>query len=113
MIFMIMIGSTTFGQILSHTGITQGIIGMISDLEFSPIVILIMIQILLLILGCFMEPLSIMMITIPVLMPIANSLGFDPLWFGAIMLLNMQMSTFTPPFGMDLFAMKGVAPHIS
>ncbi|MBM7599229.1 tripartite ATP-independent transporter DctM subunit [Virgibacillus halotolerans] len=108
MIFMIMIGSTTFGQILSYTGVTQGFVGLISDINVRPIFILILIQIILLILGCFMEPLSIMMITLPMLMPISNSLGFDPLWFGAIMLLNMQMATITPPFGMDLFAMKGV-----
>lgn len=110
MIFMIIIGSTTFGQILSFTGVTQGLVQVVGGLEFSPIVILIMIQIVLLILGCFMEPLSIMMMTLPVLMPISNALGFDPLWFGAIMLLNMQIATITPPFGMDLFAMKAVVP---
>lgn len=113
MIFMIIIGSTTFGQILSYTGVTQGLVQLVGDLEFHPIMILIMIQIILLVLGCFMEPLSIMMMTLPVLMPIANTMGFDPLWFGAIMLLNMQIATITPPFGMDLFAMKAVIPKNS
>ncbi|PIC99044.1 TRAP transporter large permease [Sporosarcina sp. P29] len=110
MIFMIIIGSTTFSQILSYTGVTQGLVQLVGNLELHPIMILIIIQIVLLTLGCFMEPLSIMMMTIPVLMPIANSMGFDPLWFGAIMLLNMQVATITPPFGMDLFAMKAVIP---
>ncbi|AXI00216.1 TRAP transporter large permease [Sporosarcina sp. PTS2304] len=113
MIFMIIIGSTTFGQILSFTGVTQGLVQLVGNLQYQPIVILILIQIVLLLLGCFMEPLSIMMMTLPILMPIANAMGFDPLWFGAIMLLNMQVATITPPFGMDLFAMKAVIPKDS
>jgi len=113
MIFMIIIGSTTFGQILSYTGVTQGLVEVVSELQFQPIIILILIQIVLLLLGLFMEPLSIMMMTLPVLIPISNALGFDLLWFGAIMLLNMQLATITPPFGMDLFAMRGVLPKES
>ncbi|WP_221563140.1 TRAP transporter large permease subunit [Alkalihalobacillus sp. TS-13] len=113
MIFMIIVGSTTFGQILSYTGVTQGLVQLVSNLNYPPLVILILLQISLLILGCFMEPLSIMMMTLPVLMPIAGGMGFDPLWFGVIMLLNMQMATITPPFGMDLFAMKAVVPDDS
>lgn len=111
MIFMIIVGSTTFGQILSYTGVTQGLVQIVSDLGFQPLIILILIQIALFILGCFMEPLSIMMMTLPVLMPIASGMGFDPLWFGVIILLNMQIATITPPFGMDLFAMKSVMPQ--
>lgn len=111
MIFMIIVGSTTFGQILSYTGVTQGLVQIVSDLGFQPLIILILIQIALFILGCFMEPLSIMMMTLPVLMPIASGIGFDPLWFGVIILLNMQIATITPPFGMDLFAMKSVMPQ--
>ncbi|HHW37420.1 MAG TPA: TRAP transporter large permease subunit [Bacillales bacterium] len=110
MIFIIIIGSTTFGQILSYTGVTQSLVQIISSIDTQPIVILILIQLILIILGCFMEPLSIMMITLPVLMPISQALGFDPIWFCVIILLNMQMATMTPPFGMDLFAIKGVVP---
>lgn len=108
MIFMIIIASSTFSQVLSFTGVTQNIVGLVDNVAAHPLVILLLIQIILLILGCFLEPLSIMMMTLPILMPISQSLGFDPLWFGAIILLNMQMATITPPFGMDLFAMKGV-----
>lgn len=108
MIFMIIIASSTFSQVLSFTGVTQNIVGLVDNVTAHPFVILLLIQIILLILGCFLEPLSIMMMTLPILMPISQSLGFDPLWFGAIILLNMQMATITPPFGMDLFAMKGV-----
>lgn len=110
MIFMILVGSTTFSQVLSFTGVTQALVEIVSNVNVHPIIVLVLIQLVLLLLGCFLEPLSIMMMTLPILMPIAGSLGFDPLWFGAIMLLNMQMATMTPPFGMDLFAMKGVLP---
>ncbi|WP_026701954.1 TRAP transporter large permease [Salibacterium aidingense] len=113
MIFMILVGSTTFSQLLSFTGVTDSLVGLVSDAALQPIVILIFIQIILLLLGCFLEPLSIMMMTIPLLIPISESLGFHPIWFGAIMLLNMQMATITPPFGMDLFAMKGVVSETS
>jgi TRAP-type mannitol/chloroaromatic compound transport system permease large subunit len=57
-----------------------------------------------------MEQLSIMMITLPIYMPIVSNLGFDPLWFGVIFLLNMEMAVTSPPFGFSLFVMKGVAP---
>jgi TRAP-type C4-dicarboxylate transport system permease large subunit len=58
--------------------------------------------------GCFMEVLSIMMITLPIFIPVINKLGFDPVWFGAITLLNIECAFITPPFGMNLFVMKGV-----
>jgi TRAP-type mannitol/chloroaromatic compound transport system permease large subunit len=57
-----------------------------------------------------MEPLTIMMVTLPIYMPVVQNLGFDPIWFGTIMLINMEMATTTPPFGLVLFVMKGVAP---
>ncbi|MEW9673340.1 TRAP transporter large permease subunit [Ammoniphilus sp. 3BR4] len=112
MIFLIMAGSMAFSQILSFTGATQGILNTVKALDLSAIPMLISIQAILILLGCFMEPLSIMMMTLPILMPIAQLYEFNPLWYGAIILLNMQMATATPPFGMDLFAMKAVAPNL-
>ena len=79
-------------------------------LPLPPILIVVSMQIVLLLLGTFMEPLTIMMVTIPIFMPIVKHLGFDPIWIGTIMLLNMEMATTSPPFGLVLFVMKGVAP---
>jgi tripartite ATP-independent transporter DctM subunit len=110
MIFMIMVGSTTFSQILSFTGVTTELVKAVTEMDLQPFVLLAFIQVVLLFMGCFMEPMSIMMMTLPVLMPLAKAMEFDPIWFGVIMLVNMQVATFSPPFGMDLFAMKGVAP---
>jgi len=111
MILMIMVGSTTFSQILSYTGVTQGLVTTVMGLDLTPTTLIICIQLILIVLGCFLEPLSIMMMTLPVVMPIVHALKLDPIWFCVIFLINMQMATMTPPFGMDLFAMKAAAPH--
>ena len=110
MVLMIVTGSTAYSQIFAFTGISKGLVQFV--LEFSPSPILVVVSMLFVtsILGTFMEVVSIMMITIPIFMPIINALGFDPVWFGAIILLTFEMAQTTPPFGVLLFVMKGVAP---
>ena len=110
MMLMILTGSTAFAQILAYTGASQGLVELALSIPLPPICVLIAMQIVLLIMGTFMEPLTIMMVTLPIFMPIVEELAFNPLWFGAIMLLNMEMATTSPPFGLVLFVMKGVAP---
>jgi len=72
--------------------------------------ILIGIQLVVLVMGMFLEPVGITMISIPIFMPIIEALGFDPLWFGIIFVVNLEMSYLTPPVGMNLFFIKGVCP---
>ena len=110
MIFMIVVGSKAFSQILAFSGASRGLVEIITGLPLAPIFIFIALQLVLLILGMFVDPVSIMMITIPIFMPIVHALGFDPVWFAVAFLLNIEMATTSPPFGMALFAMKGVAP---
>jgi tripartite ATP-independent transporter DctM subunit len=110
MVFLIIAGATTFGQILSFSGATGGLSEFAIHLPLAPILIVVTMQIIILIMGCFMEVVSIMMITLPIFVPVINKLGFDPVWFGAITLLNIECAFITPPFGMNLFVMKGVAP---
>lgn len=110
MMFMIMTGAMAFSQILAFSGASSGLVSLAGGLDLPPLIILIFMQFILIFMGTFMEPLTIMMVTLPIYMPIAKSLGFDPLWFGTIMLINMEMATTTPPFGLVLFVMKGVAP---
>jgi tripartite ATP-independent transporter DctM subunit len=110
MMFMIMTGALAFSQILAFSGASSGLVSLASGLNLHPMIILIIMQVILLFMGSFMEPLTIMMVTLPIYMPIIKSLGFDPLWFGTLMLINMEMATTTPPFGLVLFVMKGVAP---
>jgi len=110
MMFMILTGSTAFSQILAFTGASRGLVDLVVSFKLSPLVVIIVMQALMVILGTFMEQVSIMMITFPIFMPIVRALEFDPIWFGLLTLINMQIGMTTPPFGLCLFVMKGVAP---
>ncbi len=110
MVFMIIAASKTFSSIMAYTGATRGLLSLIQELDLSPLVILLCMQLAVFAMGAFMETISIMMICLPIFMPIVKLLGFDPVWFGIIMLINFEMGLSTPPFGMILFVMKGVAP---
>lgn len=113
MVFMIIAGSNSFSSLLAYTGATRGLLALVEGLNVAPIIILIGMQAIVFGLGCLMETVSIMMICMPIFMPIIQILGFDPVWFGVIMLVNFETGFITPPFGMLLFVMKGVAPHLS
>jgi tripartite ATP-independent transporter DctM subunit len=110
MIFMIIIVSSTYGEILAFSGAAAGMTSFITNLSIPPIMILIGMLIVVLILGCFMETVAIMMITIPIYMPVINALGYNTIWFGVLMLIALETGLITPPFGVTLFVMKGVAP---
>lgn len=110
MMLMIIVGAIAFSQNLGISGCSRGLAELVIKLTFSPIIILILMQIVVLFLGCVMDPASIMMLTIPIYMPIINQLGFDPVWFAVIFLINIEVATISPPFGLTLFVMKGVVP---
>ncbi len=110
MMFMIIVGAKAFAQILAFTGVSNGLLEFTVGLSVSPLFTIIAIQIVVLFLGCFMDPVAIMMITLPIFVPVIHALGFDPVWFGVVMLLNLEMALITPPYGISLFVMKGVAP---
>lgn len=110
MMLMIIASATVFSQIMAFTGATAGLVTSTTSLALSPLLIIIAIMMVLILLGMFMGVVPIMMITVPVFMPVIQELGFDPLWFAVIFLLNMEMSTTSPPFGLSLFVMKSVAP---
>ena len=110
MIFMIIIVSSTYGEILAFTGAAAGMTGFITDLTIPPIIIIIGMLLVVLIMGCFMETVAIMMITIPIYMPVVNAFGYNTIWFGVLLLIALETGLITPPFGVTLFVMKGVAP---
>jgi tripartite ATP-independent transporter DctM subunit len=113
MMFIILSGATGFSEILAYTGATQNLVDLVSRVSLPPIGIMIAMQIILIVLGTYLESLAIMMITVPIYMPIIRTLGFDPYWFCAIFLINMELATISPPYGLVLFTMKGVAPNYS
>ena len=110
MIFMIIIVSNTYSQILAFTGAAPGLVEFIIGQRIHPIVIVMSMVVAIIIMGCFMETVSIMMITLPIFMPIVSALRYDPIWFGIIMLISLEVGMSTPPFGMLCFVMKGVSP---
>jgi tripartite ATP-independent transporter DctM subunit len=110
MAYLIVFGSATFSQLLAFSGASSGLIKWATGFDLEPIAMLLVMFGVLLLLGMFMEQISMMLLTVPIFFPLAASLGFDPIWFGLIMLLALEISFTTPPFGLLLFVMKGVAP---
>ena len=110
MVFLIIAGSTAFSQILAFSGVSRELIDVITKADLSPFLILLGMLLTTLILGTFMEQIAIMMITLPVYMPVIRALGFDDVWFGILMLINIEIALTTPPFGMICFVMKAVCP---
>jgi len=108
MIFMIVAGSVAFSQLLAFTGITRGIVETATKLPVTPIIIIASILCLLILMGTMIEQISMIMIGVPIFMPVATALGYDPIWFGLLMLLCITLGLITPPFGLLLFIMKGV-----
>ncbi len=110
MIFMIIAAAISFSRILGTSGAIVGLVKFATGLSIAPIFIIVASQVVVIILGMFMGPNSIIMITVPIYMPIVHALGFDPVWFGVVMLINVQLALVSPPFGTDCFVMKGVSP---
>ncbi|WP_103333231.1 TRAP transporter large permease [Pseudotabrizicola formosa] len=110
MAYLIVFGSATFSQILAFSGASGGLITWATSFDLAPIVMLLAMFAVLLVLGMFMEQISMMLLTVPVFFPLAASLGFDPVWFALIVLLGLEIGFTSPPFGLLLFVMKGVAP---
>jgi len=109
-ILFIIVGATTFAQILTFSGATNGLVGAIRAAELAPEAVLALMMVILLVLGCFVDQVSMMLIALPFFMPLVAVYGFDPVWFGVLFLICMQLGLLTPPFGMLLFTMKSVAP---
>jgi len=109
-LLFIIVGATTFAQLLSFSGATAGLVALIENAGLPQVIVLIGMLAILMILGFFIDQTSIMMITLPFYMPLLRTMGVDLVWFGILYLLCMQIGLLTPPFGLLLFVLKGVAP---
>jgi tripartite ATP-independent transporter DctM subunit len=110
MVFFILMNSTVFSQILAYSGASAGLLGWVSGFEVSPLWILFAMFWVLILLGMFMDGVSMMLISVPIFFPVAQHLGFDLIWFGLFVLMTIEMSGTTPPFGLLLYVMLGIAP---
>jgi tripartite ATP-independent transporter DctM subunit len=110
MILFIILGATTFSQILSFSGASNGLVELIAGTGLSPMAVIALMMLLLIFLGLFVEQVSMMLITLPIYMPLVQKYGVDPVWFGVMFLICMQLGLLLPPHGLLLMTMKGVAP---
>lgn len=110
MIFWIIIGAVTFTHLMAFAGIQDMVQRWVLDLEVNRWLIMLAIQAIFFVLGMFLDPAGIILLTTPIFVPIITHLGFDPLWFGILFTINMEMAYITPPFGFNLFILKSVVP---
>lgn len=110
MIFWIIIGASALSTFYTAMGASRLIESVVLGLEVNRYVILVGMQALLLLLGMVLDTVGIIMITAPIFVPIVTKLGFDPVWFGILFIVNMEIGFLTPPFGYNIFYLRGVAP---
>ncbi len=110
MVIWILIGAYSFTAVYTGTGAHELMERILLSIPGGKYAVLITMQVIFFLLGCILDPAGIIMICTPVFVPVIKSLGFDPLWFGILFIMNMEMGYLTPPFGFNLFYMKAVAP---
>ena len=110
MLFTIMLGSITFSQVLAFSGASSGLVNWALGFQMPPTMVLALMLGVVVLLGLFIDEVSQIMLTVPIYMPIVKAIGIDPVWFGTLMMICMVIGALSPPFGLQLFVMMGVAP---
>lgn len=113
MILFIIAAAGVFSYMLSSLFITQSIATWIGTLDVNPWVLMIAVNIFLIIAGFFLPPVAVILMAAPILLPIITSAGFDPIWFAVILTINMEIGLISPPVGLNLYVINGIAPEIS
>ncbi|WP_163576186.1 TRAP transporter large permease [Halomonas faecis] len=111
-VFFMLVGAETLGYFISVSRISFSISDMLFAAELSPFVVVLCILLLYFVLGMFMDSIAMLVITVPVVFPIIQSLGIDPVWFGIVTVLTVELGLITPPVGMNVFVIKAMAPHV-
>lgn len=112
MLLLIIGTSILFGYMMSSLQVTQSVAEAIGAMEVNRWVIMAAINLLLLVAGMFLPPAAIILMTTPILMPVITAAGFDPIWFGVILTINMELGLITPPVGLNLFVINGITPDV-
>ena len=112
MVFFILIGAHFFAPFLALTRIPMNVAAMIGELAMPALAVLLIIILVYILLGTFMEGFAMLVLTVPIVLPIITTLGYDPIWFGIIMVIVVEMGLISPPVGMNVFVVKGVAPQV-
>jgi len=106
----ILVAATLFGYVISYLQLPQQLAAWLVEQSTSPYLILVGINLILIFLGCIMDPAGILLVTIPIFVPIIEAIGFDPIWFGVMFVVNTELSQITPPLGLNLYIIKGITP---
>jgi len=112
MVFLILIGAQVFSPFIALTQIPSDLAGTLQSLSLPSIAVVVVLLLVYVILGMFMEGFSMMVLTLPIVFPIVAQLGFDPIWFGVVMVIVLEMGLITPPVGMNVYVVKGVAGDV-
>jgi tripartite ATP-independent transporter DctM subunit len=112
MLFLIVIGASLFANFLNFTGMPNALKDLVTAFDIHPIAVIIAICAVYVVLGTAMESLSMMLLTVPIFFPLVTSLGFDPVWFGILVVCVIEISLITPPVGMNIFVLSSVMPNI-
>ncbi len=112
MIFAILIGALTLNNLMVFSGIAAAISAFVGGLNMSPSMIMAIILLLYLLMGAVLDALAMILLTVPIFFPIVTGLGFDPVWFGVIVVMIVELGLITPPIGMNVFVIKGMAPNV-
>ena len=113
MIFTVLIGALTLNNLMVFSGIAAALSGFVGGLDMSPMAIMAVILLMYLVMGAFLDALAMILLTVPIFFPIVIGLGFDPVWFGIIVVMVVELGLITPPIGMNVFVIKGMAPKVS
>lgn len=109
MLFIIIIGGLLFSRMLVMSGVINEVVGEVVAMKLSPLMLLVVLSVLLLILGCFIDAMSMMLVSLPFVFPLTQAAGIDPIWFGIIMIQLLELGAITPPVGLNLFATLSAA----
>jgi TRAP-type C4-dicarboxylate transport system permease large subunit len=112
MVMVIVAGAVVFGHFMAVTRIPYDLAGWVGALPLNRNVIMIIIIFVYLFGGCFMDAMAMIMLTIPIFFPVATTLGFDPIWFGVVIVLISEMGVVTPPVGVNVYVVFGVAKDV-
>lgn len=112
-LFIVLIGAWIFSNFINLAGLPEGLLAFVSSLGLGPMSVMLMIVMVYIVLGCVFESLSMLLLTVPIFFPLVTSLGFDPVWFGIIVVVVTEISLITPPVGLNVFVLKGVVGDIS
>ncbi|WP_372452746.1 TRAP transporter large permease subunit [Pseudonocardia nigra] len=101
-----------FTQMLVLARVPDAVTEFVVGLEVSPYVVMVGIMLILVLLGCLVDAASLLLVVTPILVPAVTELGFDPLWFGVLLVVNLEIAVITPPVGLNLYTMKSVVPQL-